>query len=94
MDGVGELIGSLVKKHGLTEVARKYHSFGEDAFTGVNVLAESHVAIHTWPEISFVTADLYVCNVSRDNSASAEALFRDIEAFLKPAETKVQSIVR
>ncbi|MFB0964899.1 MAG: hypothetical protein QMC36_04375 [Patescibacteria group bacterium] len=27
MEGVGELLGTLVGKHGLTEVARKYHSF-------------------------------------------------------------------
>ena len=30
--------------------------------TGVVLLAESHVAIHTWPELGNVTLDIYVCN--------------------------------
>lgn len=94
MDGVGELIGALVKKHGLSEVARKYYSFGPDAFTGVNVLAESHVAIHTWPESAYVTMDVYVCNISQDNSESAKAIYRDMETFLRPAETKVRIVER
>lgn len=58
------------------------------------MLAESHVAIHTWPEISFVTLDVYVCNVSRDNSESALALYRDVEAFLKPESVKFQNVSR
>ena len=29
--------------------------------TGVLLLSESHVAIHTWPERAFATADLYTC---------------------------------
>lgn len=95
MDGVGEYVARLVEKHGLTEVARKYHSFGSpDSFTGVNVLAESHVAIHAWPELSFVTLDAYVCNVTRDNTEAAKALYADLEAFLRPEKTNVQTIVR
>jgi spermidine synthase len=33
------------------------------------LLAESHLALHTWPERAGVTLDVYVCNFSTDNSA-------------------------
>lgn len=54
--------------------------------TGMVLLAESHVAVHTWPELGGVTLDVYVCNVGADNSARAEALLtRLVEAFAPAA---------
>ena len=43
--------------------------------TGVVLLAESHLAVHTWPELASVTLDVYVCNYGGDNSLKAQALF-------------------
>ncbi len=46
---------------GLTTVGSLFHSFGEGGgVTGVVVLAESHLSIHTWPEAGYVTLDVYV----------------------------------
>jgi S-adenosylmethionine/arginine decarboxylase-like enzyme len=57
--------------------------------TGTVVLAESHLAIHTWPEIGAVTLDVYVCNFSGDNSNRAHALFDEVIArFARPVEKK------
>ncbi|HKX40969.1 MAG TPA: S-adenosylmethionine decarboxylase [Burkholderiaceae bacterium] len=50
--------------------------------TGVVLLAESHLAVHTWPEIGSVTLDVYVCNIGADNSERAQAALETlIEAF-------------
>lgn len=50
--------------------------------TGAVLLAESHLAIHTWPELGTVTVDVFVCNLHTDNSARAEHLMRStISAF-------------
>ena len=50
--------------------------------TGVVLLAESHLAVHTWPEIDAATLDVYVCNLGADNSARAELVLAAlIEAF-------------
>jgi S-adenosylmethionine decarboxylase len=50
--------------------------------TGVVLLAESHLAVHTWPEIACVTLDVYVCNFGADNSHRAHALLATlIDAF-------------
>jgi len=70
---------------GLSVVAELFHCFPAPAeapggITGVLLLAESHLAVHTWPELRGVTLDAYVCNYSADNSARAEAL---IEALLR-----------
>jgi len=50
--------------------------------TGVVLLAESHLAVHTWPEIGAVTIDVYVCNFGADNSHKAHAAMQHlIDAF-------------
>ena len=46
--------------------------------------AESHLAIHTWPETGFVSVDVYVCNFSTDNSAKAQQLFDALRRALQP----------
>ena len=59
---------------GLTIVGSLFHSFGAgQGVTGAVVLAESHLAIHTWPEDALVTLDVYVCSYSQDNSGKAIA---------------------
>lgn len=54
--------------------------------TGCVVLAESHLAIHTWPELACVTLDAYVCNYSRDNTARARALVDELTALFRPED--------
>src|SRR5690348_1024421 len=77
------------RRHGLTVVGRCFHQFLDESgqpagVTGTVVLAESHLAVHTWPEISAVTLDLYVCNFSADNSGRAHALFNESVAAFAP----------
>jgi spermidine synthase len=58
------------------------------------VLAESHLAIHTWPERQGLTLDVYVCNYSADNSAKARKLFDTIVGHFQPTEVCRQDIDR
>ena len=39
----------------------RFHDFGNGGVTGVLLLAESHISIHTWPEKSFVALDIFLC---------------------------------
>ena len=87
------------QRHGLTVVGRLFHPFTEvngkaAGVTGTVVLAESHLAIHTWPEISGVTLDVYVCNFSGDNSQRAHALFDEMIATFDPAQLEKQAVTR
>ena len=79
---------------GLTVVGDRFHQFEPQGVTGTVLLAESHLAIHTWPEHGFVTVDVYVCNYQSDNTAKAEALFRALEKVLKPERTHFHTIRR
>jgi S-adenosylmethionine decarboxylase len=46
------------------------HSFGDNAgITGVAILAESHISIHTWPEINYVALDVFVCGACDPHKA-------------------------
>ena len=85
---------------GLTPVGELFHRFtplqpGEPAgLTGVVLLAESHLAVHTWPERGGVTLDAYVCNVSADNSAAAEQLIAALIAAFAPQRVQRQRWLR
>jgi S-adenosylmethionine/arginine decarboxylase-like enzyme len=58
------------------------------------VLAESHLAIHTWPENNGVTLDVYVCNYSRDNSDRARQTFNEVAKALSPGEMASHEVIR
>lgn len=62
----------------LTIVGEHFHQFEPAGVTGVILLAESHIAIHTWPEQRFVSLDIYVCHFSADNTAKAEQLLQHL----------------
>lgn len=80
---------------GLTSVGTLFHSFGEGGgVTGVVVLAESHLSIHTWPELGYVTLDVYVCNYSTNNRPKAQKLFQDIQAAFNPSEPHLHRVER
>ena len=88
-----------VAASGLEAVGQVFHPFvGPDGqaqgVTGVVLLAESHVAVHTWPESGAVTADVYVCNVGADNSARAEGLLQALVAAFAPGAQFVRRVVR
>jgi len=83
-----------VQEAGLTVVGERFYQFEPQGVTGTVLLAESHLAIHTWPEHGFVTVDVYVCNYLTDNTAKAEKLFRALERALKPERTKHHAIHR
>ena len=66
---------------GLQAVGELFHRFPPPGgVTGVVLLAESHLAVHTWPELGAVTLDVYVCNMGSDNSVCAQALLSALQA--------------
>jgi S-adenosylmethionine decarboxylase len=75
---------------GATIVFSHFHAFGPgQGVTGVVLLAESHISIHTWPETGFAAADLFMCG-----RAAPQRALDLIRAALLPAECKIQGIDR
>jgi S-adenosylmethionine decarboxylase len=56
------------------------HEFSPQGVTGVAVLAESHLSIHTWPEYGYVAADVFTCGSTTKPEAAAEVLRIAFEA--------------
>ena len=90
----------LVHRHGLRCVGDCFHQFpapwpGQPGgVTGVLLLAESHLAVHTWPERGHVTIDVFVCNVGIDNSARAQALMTAFSEGFRPRQVRTQAMRR
>lgn len=83
----------------LTIVDQAWHRFPEwngeaGGITGTLLLAESHLAIHTWPERRGVTLDVYVCNFTDDNTGMAERLFETLMLAFRPKSHVVNRITR
>jgi len=71
-------------------LASHFHSFGtDDGVTGVVLLAESHISIHTWPEFGFAAADIFMCG--RSHPARALAV---LVAALAPLRQEVSTAAR
>ena len=51
---------------GATVVGDIFHQFSPQGVTGVVVIAESHLAIHTWPEFGYASVDLFTCGTRVD----------------------------
>jgi S-adenosylmethionine decarboxylase proenzyme len=82
---------------GLTVVGRQFHAFaphGDAGITGVLLLAESHLAVHTWPELRAVTLDVFVCNFGADNSHKAQQLVDALVQRFDPQRVQRQQLLR
>jgi S-adenosylmethionine decarboxylase proenzyme len=51
---------------GATVVQEAFHLFNPHGVSGVVVIAESHLAIHTWPEYGYAAVDLFTCGEDVD----------------------------
>ena len=56
------------------------HEFSPQGVTGVAVLAESHLSIHTWPEYGYAAADVFTCGSTTRPEAAAEVLREAFQA--------------
>lgn len=104
---LGELCVAAVQAAGLQAVKQLVHAFpgtrGDNGAVngGVNggvtatvLLAESHLCVHTWPELQAVTLDVYVCNFGGDHSAKAHRLMDALLAEFKPGHAERHALHR
>jgi S-adenosylmethionine decarboxylase proenzyme len=74
---------------GAAVLGTKYHWFAPQGVTGVVLLSESHLSIHTWPESNFATLDVFTCG-----SIDTRAIVREIENWLKSEAVIEQEVER
>lgn len=89
-DIIETLLRNSAQAAGAVILHSHFHTFGPgQGVTGVVLLAESHISIHTWPEFGFAAADIFMCG----NSAPQRAL-EVIQTALQASSSSVQTIER
>jgi len=71
-------------------VKQNFHMFNPYGVSGVIVISESHIAIHTWPEIGYASVDVFTCG----NEAIPEKAVELIKAWLEPTACREVRIER
>lgn len=67
-----------------------FHGFGlRRGVTGVVMLAESHISIHTWPEHGYAAADIFMCG-----SANPHLAYAALQRALTPERCELRILVR
>lgn len=78
-------LSKAAKACGATVLNIKLHSFGDNqGVTGVAMLAESHISIHTWPELSYAAIDVFMCG-----DCDAQLTVPIFKQAFTPSSTKV-----
>ena len=67
-------------KAGATVLGESFHRFNPHGISGVVIIAESHLFIHTWPEYGYAAADIFTCGNSVEPEKAAEILVRKLGA--------------
>lgn len=83
MNDVAAIENSMVEAAqiaGATVINSTFHHFSPYGVSGVVVIQESHLAIHTWPEYRYAAVDLFTCGDSVDPWVSFEYLKKAFEA--------------
>jgi S-adenosylmethionine decarboxylase len=89
-DAIERLLLESARAAGAQILHCHFHAFGPGrGITGVLLLAESHISIHTWPEFGFAAADIFMCGQAEPQRALAV-----IRLALQPASCTVQTITR
>lgn len=87
---IESLLRQAAASAGATVLQGHFHHFGPHlGVTGVLLLAESHLSIHTWPEAQFAALDIFLCG-----ALQVEHALQTIVAGLQPAQVHRQLIER
>lgn len=87
---VERLMNEAALAAGATIVQSAFHTFNPYGVSGVVIIAESHLAIHTWPEHGYAAIDVFTCGDAVDPRSAVDALVIS----LKATESRVTSVRR
>ena len=74
IDKVEKFMIDAALECGATIVQKCFHMFNPYGVSGVVIISESHLAIHTWPELGYAAVDLFTCGTKCDPKVAYEFL--------------------
>ena len=87
---VREALLGAIRAGGGTVVTDAFHQFSPHGVSGVVVITESHLTVHTWPERAFAAADLFTCGPTLNHAAVG----RMVAAALGAQRTECRTVER
>lgn len=78
-DAINEIMCAAAEAMKATIVTSTFHHFSPLGVSGVVVIMESHLTIHTWPEYGYAAVDIFTCG-NIDMSAGVAYLKEKLEA--------------
>ena len=83
LNDIGFLKGILLaaaNSAGATVLGESFHRFNPHGISGVVIIAESHLCIHTWPEYGYAAVDIFTCGNSVQPEKAAEILIEKLSS--------------
>lgn len=80
VDKIKSILETGAKMMNLSIVKTVIHEFSPIGISGVVVIKESHIAIHTWPEHNYVALDFFTCNKSYPLNEGIQWIQKEFEA--------------
>ena len=83
LNDLGFLKGLLLaaaSEAGATVLGESFHQFHPHGVSGVVIIAESHLFIHTWPECGYAAVDIFTCGNSVQPGKAAQKLVAELGA--------------
>ncbi len=79
VEDIKKLLERAVRVANLTKISSHYYQFQPHGATGIVLLAESHISIHTWPEHGLATVDVYTCGDPAKAYKAMEYIINSLE---------------
>jgi S-adenosylmethionine decarboxylase len=89
-EGIALAMGEAARLSGATVVEEVFHLFNPHGVSGVVVIAESHLSIHTWPEYGYAAVDLFTCG----DDIKPEMAFDHLQKMLESESVSVMELKR
>ena len=87
---VREAITEAVESINATLIDLKVHRYLPQGVTGLAMLAESHFSVHTWPEHSYLAADIFTCGRLTEPQRAIPVL----ENYFRPQQVESKMVLR
>lgn len=71
---------NAAKEARATVLGAHFHEFSPHGVSGVVIIAESHLSIHTWPEYGYAAVDIFTCGEVLQPSVAADYLIKAFES--------------
>ena len=78
-ESVGKLLRGAAEAAGAAVVSESFRRFSPQGVSGVVLIEESHLSIHTWPEEGYAAVDVYTCG-DCDPERAHQVLLAGLEA--------------